>query len=61
MSKKERILVVGGGFAGVKTALELSESPQFAVTLLSDKPRYPGDIVTARVTESVGADLFARA
>jgi ribosomal protein S12 methylthiotransferase RimO len=32
-----------------------------SVTLLSDKPRYPGDIVTARVTESVGADLFARA
>jgi ribosomal protein S12 methylthiotransferase RimO len=32
-----------------------------AVTLLSDKPLRPGDIVTARVTESIGADLFARA
>ena len=31
-----------------------------AVTLLSDKPLCPGDIVTARVTESAGADLFAR-
>ena len=37
MSKKERVLVVGGGFGGVKAALELAEDPQhFEVTLLSD-------------------------
>ncbi|HEX3569013.1 MAG TPA: FAD-dependent oxidoreductase [Candidatus Saccharimonadales bacterium] len=35
---KQRILVVGGGFGGVKAALELSEEPQFAVTLISDQP-----------------------
>jgi ribosomal protein S12 methylthiotransferase len=32
-----------------------------SVTLLSDRPLSPGDLVTARVTESVGADLVARA
>ncbi|HEX6450345.1 MAG TPA: 30S ribosomal protein S12 methylthiotransferase RimO [Trebonia sp.] len=32
-----------------------------SVTLLSDRPLRPGDLVTARVTESVGADLVARA
>lgn len=36
MSKTERVLVVGGGFGGVKTALELSDDPRFEVTLLSD-------------------------
>lgn len=34
---KEKILVVGGGFGGVKAALELSEDPHFHVTLLSDQ------------------------
>jgi NADH dehydrogenase len=33
---KERVLVVGGGFGGVKTALELADSQYFEVTLLSD-------------------------
>jgi NADH dehydrogenase len=33
---RERVLVLGGGFAGVKTALELSEDDRFDVTLLSD-------------------------
>jgi NADH dehydrogenase len=33
---KERILVLGGGFAGVKAALKLCEDECFAVTLLSD-------------------------
>ncbi|MDB5166268.1 MAG: hypothetical protein JWM37_340 [Candidatus Saccharibacteria bacterium] len=34
---KQRILVVGGGFGGVKAALELSRSSKVAVTLLSDR------------------------
>lgn len=34
--KKEKVLIVGGGFAGVKSALELSEDERFEVTLLSD-------------------------
>jgi NADH dehydrogenase len=35
---KQRVLVVGGGFGGVKAALELCKDPHFAVTLLSDQP-----------------------
>lgn len=38
---KQHILVVGGGFGGVKTALELSKHPdKFEVTLLSDRPDF---------------------
>lgn len=36
MAKKQRVLIVGGGFAGVKAALELCEDDRFDVTLLSD-------------------------
>ncbi len=36
MKKTEKVLIVGGGFAGVKAALELADDPHFAVTLLSD-------------------------
>ena len=35
--KKEKVLVVGGGFGGVKTALELADDSGFSVTLLSDQ------------------------
>lgn len=35
MSKKERVLIVGGGFGGVKSALELADDPHFKVTVLS--------------------------
>ncbi|MDB5169621.1 MAG: hypothetical protein JWN82_17 [Candidatus Saccharibacteria bacterium] len=34
--KKERVLIVGGGFGGVKAALELCDDNRFDVTLLSD-------------------------
>jgi NADH dehydrogenase len=37
MIQKQSILIVGGGFGGVKTALELADDPRFAVTLLSDQ------------------------
>jgi len=33
---KHKVLIVGGGFGGVKAALELSEKPNYHVTLLSD-------------------------
>jgi NADH dehydrogenase len=36
MAKTEQVLVVGGGFAGVKAALELTGDPRFSVTLLSE-------------------------
>ncbi|HYH74753.1 MAG TPA: FAD-dependent oxidoreductase [Candidatus Saccharimonadales bacterium] len=37
---KTHILVVGGGFGGVKAALEASKSGLFDVTLLSDRPNF---------------------
>ena len=37
---KEKILIVGAGFAGVKAALELGHDDRFAVTLLSDEPDF---------------------
>lgn len=37
---KIRVLVVGGGFGGVKAALELSKHRQFETTLLSDDPNF---------------------
>jgi len=36
MSEKHKVLVVGGGFGGVKTAQELSKDYNLEVTLLSD-------------------------
>jgi NADH dehydrogenase len=40
-TQKQRIVVVGGGFGGVKTALELSKYPHyFEVTLISDRPDF---------------------
>lgn len=37
-AQKQRIVVVGGGFAGVKTALELSAHPdKFDITLVSER------------------------
>lgn len=39
-NSKPRVLVVGGGFGGVKAALELSKSKAFDVTLLSDRPNF---------------------
>ncbi|HUA13339.1 MAG TPA: FAD-dependent oxidoreductase, partial [Candidatus Sulfotelmatobacter sp.] len=44
MPKIEKVVVVGGGFGGVKTALELANDPRFSVTLLSndhDMKYYP--------------------
>ena len=38
---KQHIVIVGGGFGGVKTALELAEhADKFIVTLISDRPDF---------------------
>jgi NADH dehydrogenase len=37
---KEKVLIIGGGFAGVKAALALADDDRFAVTLLSDRPDF---------------------
>ncbi len=36
MIKKQKVLIVGGGFGGVKAALELCKDPNFHVTLVSE-------------------------
>lgn len=36
--KKQEVVIVGGGFGGVKSALELAGHPAFHVTLIADKP-----------------------
>ncbi|HVI60796.1 MAG TPA: FAD-dependent oxidoreductase, partial [Candidatus Saccharimonadales bacterium] len=36
MLEREKVLILGGGFAGVKAALELCQDKRFEVTLLSD-------------------------
>ncbi len=37
---QKRVVIVGGGFAGVKAALELCKDPQFAVTLISNRNHF---------------------
>ena len=38
MTKTENVLILGGGFGGVKAALDLCKDERFRVTLLSDSP-----------------------
>lgn len=38
--KKQNVLIVGGGFGGVKAALELSEDRRFKITLISDRDSF---------------------
>lgn len=40
MGKKKRILIVGGGFGGVKAALDLCGREEFKVTLLTDRDSF---------------------
>lgn len=35
-----KVTIVGGGFGGVKTALELAKNPKNHITLISDKPDF---------------------
>ena len=37
MNDKKRVLILGGGFAGIQTAIELQKSGRFKVTLVSDR------------------------
>jgi NADH dehydrogenase len=49
-TRTQRIVVVGGGFGGVKTALELADDESLEVTLISDKDffvYYPALYATA--------------
>lgn len=63
---KRKVLIVGGGFGGVKAALELSKHDAFQVTLLSDRDSFhyhPGLFHTATggassVSEIPLAEIF---
>ena len=59
---EEAVLVEEGG-QGRYEGRAAHQAPDVdgSTTLLADRPLAPGDLVTARVTESVGADLIARA
>jgi ribosomal protein S12 methylthiotransferase len=59
---EEAVLVEEGG-EGRYEGRAAHQAPDVdgSTTLLADRPLAPGDLVTARVTESVGADLIARA
>ena len=59
-TKKTNILIVGGGFGGVKAALELSKCGDCSVTLLSDHSHfryYPGLYHTATGGQRAGSRI----
>ncbi len=59
-TKKTHVLIVGGGFAGVKAALELSKVDSCSTTLLTDHPNfryYPGLYRTATGGRGAGAHI----
>lgn len=59
-TKKTKVLIIGGGFAGVKAALELGKSKLVEVTLLSDHTHfryYPGLYQTATGGRRAGARI----
>ena len=39
-TKKKKVLILGGGFGGIKTALELAGHPSYNVTLVSDQDNF---------------------
>ncbi len=39
-TNKQRVVIVGGGFGGVKTALDLAKAGGFEITLISDTPDF---------------------
>src|SRR5665213_4069454 len=40
MAKKQKIIIIGGGFGGIKTALELEKNKSFQVVLISDRDEF---------------------
>ena len=40
VNKKTKVVVLGGGFAGIKTALELSGNSNIQVSLISDQENF---------------------
>lgn len=40
MTQKQKVLIVGGGFGGLKAALDMSRHDSLAVTLVADQPNF---------------------
>jgi NADH dehydrogenase len=40
VSEKQKVLILGGGFGGIKTALNLADNPHYDVTLVSDQSNF---------------------
>src|SRR5579859_1577906 len=40
VNEKPKVLILGGGFGGIKAALELSNQPNFEISLISDRPNF---------------------
>ena len=40
MAEKQKVLILGGGFGGIKVGLELSKNDSFDVTLISDQTNF---------------------
>lgn len=40
VQQKNQVLILGGGFGGIKVALELASQPAFSVTLISDQDNF---------------------
>lgn len=53
----QKVLILGGGFGGAKVALELADSKDFAVTLISDQPDFR--FYPALYTTATGRDRAA--
>lgn len=59
-NQKTRVLIVGGGFGGIKAALELERSKDIELTILSDNDHlryYPGLYHTATGGWSAGSNI----
>ena len=59
----EEAVLVGAGGDGQYEGRAAHQAPDVdgSTTLLADRPLAPGDLVTAQVVDSIGADLVARA
>ncbi len=39
-NEKQKVLILGGGFGGIKAALELADHPHYSVSLISNQPNF---------------------
>jgi len=51
MEHKTKVLIVGGGFGGIKAALELSDDNRFSVSLISDEVRNAAESIIGNLDD----------